>query len=351
MRKERRPRVYISSVGGTSWAYVIAVGGIVAAIAPFIALKFLSFPIVHASMYVGTSVWTYCLELIAGLPQHPRPLPDILIMALNLTIFTANSYFLTFYLTKRDELRDNEAGVGNFLLFFLLFETSIYCVHRYLLHESWLKKYHLMHHARTCDGISGCDLFYMHPIDLLFQFLATSDFGYICSGSDQHSFEFTAMLTMWLYVVAHSRIIEYTLSEFKHLQHHRDGTEHHGTGVFMDLLMSKECRETTNIWTDYVPTWVVAPLLYLLSRTVGNTAVLTLGLLPIMGHTTYKVFQTHGIANFATKPIAPCDCGTEECKRRMERELNETVELKPKEDRMDDSTSDDSTSAESKKAM
>jgi len=76
-----------------------------------------------------------------------------------------------------------------------------------------------------------------------------------------------------------------------------------------------------------------------------------LGLLPIMGHTTYKVFQTHGIASFATKPITPCDCGTEECKRRMERELNGTVELKPKEDRMDDSTSDDSTSAESKKAM
>ena len=55
-----------------------------------------------------------------------------------------------------------------------------------------------MHHARTCDGISGMDLFYMHPVDLVMQFLATSDLAYIGSGCDFVTFKFTTLLTMWM---------------------------------------------------------------------------------------------------------------------------------------------------------
>jgi hypothetical protein len=300
-------------------AYLISGTGIVAALLPFLGVSLIPipFPIVHALMYVGTSVWTYCLELVAGLPQHPRPLADCLIMALNLVIFTMNSVFLMYYLGARDDVRESPAGVKNFVMFFIIFETSIYCVHRYLLHAprssvfAPLARYHKMHHARTCDGISGCDLFYMHPVDLLFQFLATSDLGYIGSGCNVETFQFTALLTMWMYVIAHSRVINYTMEEWTHLEHHRDGDYYHGTGVFMDLLMDPKYRAKTDLMTHYVPLWTAVPILYVVMHYVGTAIILSIFLLPVMGDVTYKVIKVHGATHFGGKGFVNCphcDC-------------------------------------------
>merc|ERR1719375_1147553 len=53
------------------------------------------FAFIHAGMYLFVSLWTYVLELIAGMSQHPRPLEDMAIMALNLSIFAVNTHVLS----------------------------------------------------------------------------------------------------------------------------------------------------------------------------------------------------------------------------------------------------------------
>jgi hypothetical protein len=255
------------------------------------------FAFVHAGMYVFVSLWTYVLELIAGLSQHPRPIEDMAIMALNLSIFAVNTHVLSGIIEKRPSFYEAGlfSGLGSFLMFFFIFELSIYCVHRFLLHGC-LYKYHKMHHARTCDGISGCDLFYMHPVDLIMQFLATSDLAYIGSGVDMVTFKFTTLLTMWMYVMAHSRIINVSMEEWGHLEHHRDGSYYHGTGVFADLLFDKKYRENTSIMTNYVPIWTAAPILYFVVQYFGVYPVLCGFLLPVMGHVTYKVWEVYGMS-------------------------------------------------------
>lgn len=167
------------------------------------------------------------------------------IMALNLSIFAANTHVLGAYIERTNPTVEQYGygwGLWGCFMFFVIFELSIYCCHRFLLHGC-LYKYHKMHHARTCDGISGMDLFYMHPVDLVMQFLATSDLAYIGSGCDFVTFKFTTLLTMWMYVMAHSRIINVAMDEWDHLEHHRDGSYYHGTGVFADLLFDKKYRE------------------------------------------------------------------------------------------------------------
>jgi hypothetical protein len=253
------------------------------------------FALIHAGMYVFVSLWTYILELIAGLPQHPRPVEDVAIMALNVSVFAVNTHVLSGYIQKNNPESGLLSGLGSFVVFFVIFELSIYFVHRFLLH-GFLYKYHKMHHARTCDGISGCDLFYMHPVDLCMQFLATSDLAYIGSGCDIVTFKFTTLLTMWMYVMAHSRIINVSMAEWGHLEHHRDGSYYHGTGVFADLLFDKKYRANTNIWTNYVPVWTAAPILFFVVRYFGVYPVLCGFLLPVMGHVTYKVWEIYGMS-------------------------------------------------------
>jgi hypothetical protein len=58
------------------------------------------FALIHSGMYVFVSLWTYVLELIAGLSQHPRPLEDMAIMALNLSIFAVNTHVLSGYIER-----------------------------------------------------------------------------------------------------------------------------------------------------------------------------------------------------------------------------------------------------------
>jgi len=257
------------------------------------------FAFIHSGMYVLTSAWTYVLELIAGMSQHPRPVEDMAIMALNLSIFAANTHVLGAYIERTNPTVEQYGygwGLWGCFMFFVIFELSIYCCHRFLLHGC-LYKYHKMHHARTCDGISGMDLFYMHPVDLVMQFLATSDLAYIGSGCDFVTFKFTTLLTMWMYVMAHSRIINVAMDEWDHLEHHRDGSYYHGTGVFADLLFDKKYREkigTAGIWSNYVPVWTATPILFFLVHYFGVYAVLCSFLLPIMGHITYKVWEVYG---------------------------------------------------------
>jgi hypothetical protein len=255
------------------------------------------FAFIHAGMYVFVSIWTYVLELIAGLSQHPRPLEDMAIMALNLSIFAVNTHVLVGHIERQPE-GSMSGKLGSFIMFFVIFELSIYCVHRFLLHGC-LYKYHKMHHARTCDGISGCDLFYMHPVDLCMQFLATSDLAYIGAGVDMVTFKFTTLLTMWMYVMAHSRIVNVSMEEWGHLEHHRDGSYYHGTGVFADLLFDKKYRANTNIMTNYVPVWTVSPILFFVVQYFGVYPVLCGFLLPVMGHCTYKVWELYG------SPLSP----------------------------------------------
>jgi hypothetical protein len=279
------------------------------------------FAFIHAGMYVFVSLWTYVLELIAGLSQHPRPLEDMAIMALNLSIFAVNTHVLSGYIEKTNPSLEQSgmmSGLGNFVMFFVIFELSIYCVHRFLLHGC-LYKYHKMHHARTCDGISGCDLFYMHPVDLCMQFLATSDLAYIGSGVDLVTFKFTTLLTMWMYVLAHSRIINVSMAEWGHLEHHRDGSYYHGTGVFADLLFDKKYRANTNIMTNYVPVWTVSPLLFFVVQYFGVYPVLCGFLLPVMGHCTYKVWEIHGASKGFFNLVnhrEGCECTRPACMKK-----------------------------------
>jgi hypothetical protein len=255
------------------------------------------FAFIHAGMYLFVSLWTYVLELIAGMSQHPRPLEDMAIMALNLSIFAVNTHVLSGTIERNHPVvKEGElfSGLGRFAMFFIIFELSIYFVHRFLLHGMFYK-YHKMHHARTCDGISGCDLFYMHPVDLVWQFLATSDLAYLGSGVDLVTFKFTALLTMWMYVMAHSRIINVSMAEWGHLEHHRDGSYYHGTGVFADLLFDPKYRANTSIMTNYVPVWTAAPLLFFVVQYFGVYPVLCGFLLPVMGHVTYKVWEIYGV--------------------------------------------------------
>jgi hypothetical protein len=300
----------------------VVIGGVMAASTGFVwtavsgssGSLHIPFAFIHTGMYVFVSLWTYLLELCAGMSQHPRPLEDMAIMALNLSIFAVNTHVVGNYIERTNPVPKNIfSGLGQFGMFFFIFELSIYCVHRFLLH-GFLWKYHKMHHARTCDGISGCDLFYMHPVDLLMQFLATSTLAYLGSGVDHVTFRFTTLLTMWMYVMAHSRIVNVVGDEWTHLEHHRDGSYYHGTGVFADLLFDKKYRANTDIWSQYVPVWVASPLLYIIVQYFGVYPVLGGFLIPVMGNITYKVHQMYGLG-LSSKGVKnllhhreACDC-------------------------------------------
>jgi hypothetical protein len=160
----------------------------------------------------------------------------------------------------------------------------------------------------------------MHPVDLVMQFLATSDLAYVASGCDLVTFKFTTLLTMWMYVMAHSRIVNVSMEEWTHLEHHRDGTYYHGTGVFADLLFDKKYRANTNIMSQYVPVWTASPILYFVVQYFGVYPVLGGFLLPIMGNITYKVWEVYGMSP-TSKGVhnllnvrTDCDCTRQECK-------------------------------------
>lgn len=225
---------------------------------------------VYIGVYLVFSVWSTVLETLSGLSWQKRPLKDYLIIIGNVATVFFNVVLLCY------SVRNNPpCGVLRFVSFFFIFDVLIYCVHRLFHKSAYLYKHvHSMHHRRRCNDVCAIDLFYMHPLDCLLQFIMPINLAFWIAGMDTSQAIFAASSAVIFNTLAHSRLYAYD-----HLKHHGHEAVSYGVGVFMDKLMGTAYLPVTTV----VGTWAGVVVSYYLFQLMGAW----IAILPI----TYMAYE------------------------------------------------------------
>merc|ERR1711920_266620 len=183
----------------------------------------------YLAAYMITVVWCSLLERFLGYSTPKRPLTDYVVIALNVGLVFFNVVYLC------HSVRDNQpSGVLNFFAFFCLFDFFLYSMHRFVLHQfrSFYKAFHSWHHRRNGDSVCALDLFFMHPVDCIIQFLIPIDISFWVAGLDTQTALVCGCLAVMFNTLAHSRV-----AAEDHLDHHANEAVSFGIGIFMDMLL------------------------------------------------------------------------------------------------------------------